>query len=77
MGLFGNIIGQAAGALGGGLLGGDPAQFSRIGGDVGGALIPFARGAIVRPMPMAMGGMPVVMVERPKKAKKAKRKARR
>lgn len=57
MGLFGNILGQGLGALGGTLLGGDAGTFSKIGGDIGSAVLPFARGAVVRPMPLYTGGL--------------------
>lgn len=73
MGLFGNILGQAAGGLGGALFGGDSGQWAKIGGDVGGALLPFARGGIARPVPMMNGGMVMVPVA-PKKRRGGKKK---
>ena len=51
MGIFGNLVGQAGGRILGGLFGqGDLGQ--RVGGDVGGTLLPFARGGVVRPAPV-------------------------
>lgn len=75
MGLFGNILGQAAGGLGGAMFGGDPGQWSRIGGDVGGALLPFARGGVARPVPMMVGGVPMIpMAPTKKRGKKGGKK---
>jgi hypothetical protein len=56
MGLFGSLIGQGLGALGGGLFGNQELGRS-IGGQIGQNVLPFARGAVVRPSPLYTGGL--------------------